>query len=162
VGERFTATGVDRIGVGLFPEERSLLRDVVEITDSAHTDRGDPGYERLNVPVYLGDEEASEEWWRLMGQQLDSQRSDDRAAFDEIVSDAGPDVVSRMAAEGFLRVVNASRLVLAARLGIEVEEDFSHLSPTDEALLWFLSFVVDDLSGEFMAKMPPAATAGDE
>lgn len=159
--ERFQARD-DRIEVRLFPAERLLLKDVAEITDSARTDRTDPGYDRLNVPVYLGDESASDEWWRLMGEQLESQRSDDRSAFDAVVGDDRTDVISRQEAEGFLRVVNSSRLVLASRLGIEVEDDFSDLSPSDEAVLWFLSFVVDDLSEELMGLLPPAAGHGDE
>lgn len=161
MGERFTARG-DSIEVGLFPAERSLLRDVVDTTDSARTDSADPGHDRLNVPVYLGDEAASEEWWGLMGEHLESQRSDDRSVFDDIIGGDRPVVISRDQAEGFLRTVNAARLVLAARLGIEVEEDFSDLGPADEAVLWFLSFVVDDLSVELLGGLPPAASGGDE
>jgi hypothetical protein len=163
VGERFTALGPDRIEVGLFPAERALLQSVVDASssamsaDSGHAGLSEPGRARLRVPVYLGDEEASEEWWRLMGTQLESAREHDRMIFDSVVSREAPTTVDAAAAEAFLRVVNASRLVLAARLGIEIDEDFSSLTAGDEAILWFLSFIVNDLSEE-LSEMFPVST----
>lgn len=165
MGERFSLDDSGRIEVGLFPSERKLLKEVVAASDSAlrvddDMSSEDPGRKRLHVPVYLGDEAASDEWWRLMGDHLRSARDDDRAVFEEVVGQGPPVVIDGATAEGFLRVVNSARLVFAARLGIEVEDDFGSLSVTDETVLWFLSFVVDDLSAE-LARMLPAPTEDD-
>lgn len=142
-----------------------MLEEVVAAADSAQlgpeeAKSDDPGHMRLHVPVYLGDESSSDEWWRLMGNHLQSSRAEDRRIFKRLINEEPPVVVDVLAAEAFLRVVNASRLVLAARLGIEVEDDFSGLSAQNEAVLWFLSFVVNDLSEE-LARMLPTATEGD-
>lgn len=141
------------ISVGLFPGELELLGDAVGQLDHIGSDGSDPGFARLNPPVYLGDAEASQEWWRLMGDQLAAARSDDRATFDAVVRGAGTEL-SLTEAQAFLRVVNQARLVYAARAGVEVPDDFANLTDQQEVVLWFLSFVVDDLSDELMRLLP--------
>lgn len=167
MGERFSLVGAGQIEIGLFPAERALLEEVVAASDSAQTSLNvattdDPGYRRLHVPVYLGDEASSDEWWRLVGSQLSSARAEDREVFAAAVTQDPPVVIDVAGAEAFLRVVNGARLVLAARLGIEVEDDFSGLSARDEAVLWFLSFVVNDLSDELTHSLPSPTEAQED
>lgn len=157
MGERFNAIEDDQIVVRLFPSERALLADVLTMLSSVDSD--DPGYSRLHVPVYLGDEEASKEWRRLMGDELDSARLEDRRVFSEVVATDKSEIVLDLdQAESLLRVVNEGRLVLAARLGIDVEEDFAGLSPETEMALWFLSFIINDLSEELSRRLSDPAT----
>lgn len=127
------------------PGERALLAGVVAGLNDLDGAAGDPGYARLHPPVYLGDETSSSEWWRLMGDQLSQARDHDREVFDRVVAQS-ESVLSPDDARSFLRVVNQGRLVYAARLGIEVAEDLEELDEEEDIALWFLSYVVDDLS----------------
>ena len=74
-----------------------------------------------------------------MRDELDQARAADRSAFLELVAaarqgaEASPDE-----AEAFLRVLVEARLVLAARLGIEVEEDYERVPVPDAAVLDYL------------------------
>jgi hypothetical protein len=139
--------------VGLSQGERDLLSRIVAGLDNMNPDGSDAGYARLNMPVYLGDQKASDEWWRLMGDQLEASRSDDRKIFDAVVGAPRSDL-KRSDARSFLRVVNQARLVYAARLGIAVAQDLEDIGGEDEVVLWFLSFVVDDLSAELSGLLP--------
>jgi hypothetical protein len=59
------------------------------------------------------------------GLELDESRAADRSAFALILEEATEGVVvSRAEAHAFLRVLVEIRLALAARLGVEVEEDY--------------------------------------
>ncbi|HEY5889981.1 MAG TPA: DUF2017 family protein [Acidimicrobiia bacterium] len=142
---RFSLTRDRRIRIELLPGERALLARVVLGLDTLEADRADPGYARLHPPVYLGDDTASTEWWRLMGDQLEKARGDDRAVFDRVVIEP-ESVLTPEEARSFLRVVNQGRLVFAARHGIEVAEDMEDLDEDEDVALWFFSYVVDDLS----------------
>jgi len=145
VETRFSVTRDRKINIALLPGERALLARVVSGLDTLDADRADPGYVRLHPPVYLGDDTASGEWWRLMGDQLERARSDDRAVFDRVVAEPGSQLTVGEA-RSFLRVVNQGRLVFAARHGIEVAEDMEELDEDVDVALWFFSYVVDDLS----------------
>ncbi len=145
MGDKFDAKRDGQILVRLSPEERALLARVVSGLDSVEANPDDPGHARLHPPVYLGDDAASSEWWRLMGDQLDQARSEDRRAFDRVVAETDSSL-TQDEARSFLRVLNQGRLVFAARLGIEVAEDMSGLGEENDVVLWFLSYVVDDLS----------------
>lgn len=147
MGDRFTADRDGFITVGLFPSERVLLSRIASQLDHLDPDGSDAGYARLNMPVYLGDQKSSEKWWQQMGGQLDAARDEDRKIFESII-DATQKDLSPADARSFLRVVNQARLVYAARLGIAVAQDFEDIAEEDEVALWFLSFVVDDLSEE--------------
>ena len=67
MGERFQATRDGRISLHLDPAEAAFLSDMVRMLESVGQVDGDPGEKRLNVPAYLGDAEAAEEWRRQMG-----------------------------------------------------------------------------------------------
>ena len=85
---------------------------------------------RLNVPVYLDDRHASDEWWRLMGDDLDSARMSDRSVFSRAITD-DLEPLNDEDANALLRVLNEARLVLGARMGVEVEEDHDHAPRMD-------------------------------
>jgi hypothetical protein len=143
---RFSITRDRQVRIELMPGERAMLARVVSGLDELGGTNDDPGYVRLHPPVYLGDEKSSTEWWRLMGDQLKEGRDHDRQVFDRVVSQP-ESTLSPDEARSLLRVVNQGRLVYAARLGIEVAEDLEGLEEDEDIALWFLSYVVDNLSG---------------
>lgn len=116
------------------------LSDLPELLESVGDREDDPAAGRLNVPVYLDDPEANTEWWDWMGGELDAGRAADRSAFRELV-EAAPDgvVASEEEAHAFLRVLVEGRLVLAARLGVEVEGDYDDLPEEQAAALQALA-----------------------
>jgi hypothetical protein len=132
----------DRKGilVTLQPEDVELLSQIPTFLNGIGVSESDPAAARLAVPVYLDDPEASDEWWRLMGSELDHSRAADRSAF-ELVVEAAPrgTVVSRPEAEAFLRVLNEARLALAARLRVEIEDDYETLDDSDRGALDYLA-----------------------
>lgn len=96
----------------------------------------DPAARRLHVPVYLDDPEANGEWWGFMGDELARSRQADRSALVEALTAAVEGtVVSREEAHAIVRVLVEARLVLAARLGIEVESDYERLDEREAAMV---------------------------
>ena len=118
------------------PGLAGLLADVPRALSSVGRTPGDPAADRLRVPVYLDDPASSQEWWSLMGGELDQSRAADRSAFAELVEAAVEGTVASMEeAQAFLRVLVEMRLVVAARLGVEVEEDYDQLPEAERVLL---------------------------
>lgn len=144
----------DGIRVQLSPEERVFLGDVLPLLAGVGAPGGDdPAADRLRVPVYLDDPESNEEWWRLMGQDLDAARRADRAIFDKTVSDDGPLVLSDEEADAVLRVLNEARLALGARFGIDVEEDHAELAEDSRQVLDYLGWIQEELTVELMRSL---------
>ena len=130
----------DGILVTLEPDDLDLLRQLPEFLAQLGDPGEDPAASRLQVPVYLDDPESSEEWWRLMGGELDQSRAADRSAFALILEAATAGTVASIPeAEAFLRVLNESRLALGARLGVEVEADYDELPEDDRSALDYLA-----------------------
>jgi hypothetical protein len=129
-------------------EERIFLRDVLPLLAGLGAVGEDPAATRLNVPVYLDDPEANEEWWRLMGEELNAARKTDREVFRKVVVDSGPVTLSDADADAFLRVINEARLALGARLGIEVEEDHDTVAEEGRQALDYLGWVLEELTVE--------------
>jgi len=108
--------------------------------DAIERGSDDPAARRLNIPVYLDDQDADREWWGLMGGELDEGRAADRAAFARAIGDSTDGVVvDRDTAHAMLRVLVESRLALAARLGVDVEEDYENLDTADAGALQLLA-----------------------
>lgn len=148
MGGHFDLIPGNRVRIRLSSSERALLQDVLVFVTGIEASPASPN-PRSRIPVYLGDAESSEEWSRLMGEQLDRDRSADRQSYTGIVkSDEREVVVDFDQAEAFLRVVNNGRLALADRMGIEVEEDYALLAADEEMVLGFLGYLVNDLSAE--------------
>ncbi|MEX0797518.1 MAG: DUF2017 family protein [Acidimicrobiia bacterium] len=148
MGKRFQATRDGRISLHLDPAESAFLSDMVRMLESVGQVEGDPGEKRLNVPAYLGDAEAAEEWRRLMGDRIEDGRAEDRRALRNAVDSQGTAAIDPARAEAILRAVNEARLVLAARLGIEVESDYAQLDAGGTVALHYLGLFIEDLTDE--------------
>lgn len=142
---RTTAAGI-RVELG--PEERLFLGDVLPMLAEIGAPGSDPAADRLKVPVYLDDPDANEEWWRLMGQDLDASRRADRSVFQKVVSGDEAVTLSREDADAVLRVLNQARLALGARLGIDVEEDHDDLPEDSRQVMDYLGWIQEELTVE--------------
>lgn len=149
---RFQSTA-DGIEVELTSEERLFLGDVLPLLAGIGAQGDDPAADRLNVPVYLDDADANEEWWRLMGQDLEAGRRSDRAVFKKIVESEGPVVVDDEEADAMLRVLNEARLVLGARFGVEVEADHDDLPEDSRQVMDYLGWIQEQLTVELMRSL---------
>jgi hypothetical protein len=139
-------TDGDVVVASLLPDERRFLSDVVPLLVSIRPN--DPAGSRLRSPVYREDEEANEEWWRLMGPELAESRSADRRTFNRLVEAAGDVDLDDSEADAVLRVLNEARLVLGSRLGVEVEADYEKLSEEGRWVLDFLALLQEELMDE--------------
>ncbi|HET8739944.1 MAG TPA: DUF2017 family protein [Acidimicrobiia bacterium] len=143
---RTTRKGIE---VRLTPEERLFLGDVIPLLAGIGAPGSDPAADRLNVPVYLDDPDASQEWWRLMGPDLDASRRADRAVFQRVVS-GDQTSLDDEEANSVLRVLNLARLALGARFGIDVEEDHDRLPEDSRQVLDYLGWIQEELTIELM------------
>lgn len=132
----FFVRAEDQVRIRLPEGLVEFLEDVPAALDLVGRSEGDPAAPRMQVPVYLDDSDANEEYWRWMGGELDESRAADRSAFALVLESATSGVeVSLAEAHAFLRVLVEIRLALAARLGVEVEEDYAKLDHTDAVVL---------------------------
>lgn len=130
----------DGISIRLGRRDVEFLSMLPAMLDEVGSQPDDPAAERLAVPVYLDDPDSDHEYWRWMRPELDAGRSADRSAFAELVSAAAGGVVaSQEEAEAFLRVLVEGRLALAARVGVQVEDDYARLAEDEEAILDYLA-----------------------
>jgi hypothetical protein len=129
-------------------EERLFLGDVLPMLAGIGATGDDPAATRLNVPVYLDDPSSNDEWWRLMGPELGEARKADRSVFARVVEAPGSVVLDEGEADAFLRVLNHARLVLGARLGIEVEEDHDRAPEEGRRALDYLGWIQEELTVE--------------
>lgn len=150
MGDRFQMIEGDRFLVTLSSQERDFLGDVTTMLRSVDpADSDDQASTRLRLPVYLDDAGSTEEWWRLMGDQLESARSSDRLVFDMVMGAGGGELVlDADEAEALLRVLNEGRLVLASRLGIQISSDFDDIDDGSRLALDFLHWLLEDLTNE--------------
>jgi len=119
--------------------ERGLVDFLLQfptLLDQIETGEDDPAAQRLHVPIYLDDAESNDEYWSLMGSELDRSREADRSAFREVLG-AAPDgtIASRQEAYAMVRVLNEARLALAARFGVETESDYETLEAPENDIL---------------------------
>jgi hypothetical protein len=136
------------ITVEMSPEERMFLGDVLPLLAGIGAKGSDPAADRLMVPVYLDDPEANEEWWRLMGQDLDAARRADRAVFSRMVTSDAQVTLDLEEADAVLRVLNEVRLALGARLGVEVEADHDELAEESRQVMDYLGWIQEQLTTE--------------
>jgi hypothetical protein len=138
------------IRVELSAEERTFLGDVAPLLAGIGAPGSDPAADRLHVPVYLDDPEANDEWWRLMGQDLEAARQADRAVFQRVVSTDEPVTLDAGEADAMLRVLNQARLALGARFGIDVEADHAELPEDSRQVLDYLGWIQEELTVELV------------
>lgn len=143
-------TARDGIIMELNPQERVFLGDVLPLLAGIGAPGSDPAADRLRVPVYLDDQEANQEWWRLMGEDLESARRSDRATFQSAIEAEGPVTLSGEEADAVLRVLNEARLALGARFGIDVEADHAELAEDSRQVLDYLGWIQEELTVELM------------
>ncbi len=136
------------IRVDLSAEERAFLGDVLPLLAGLGSVGSDPAADRLQVPVYLDDPEANEEWWRLMGRELTAARREDRNVFERVVASEAVTTVSNEEADAMLRVLNEARLALGARLGIDVEADHDELPEHSRQVMDYLGWIQEELTVE--------------
>lgn len=135
------------IVVTFTPAEQAFLGDVLPLLAGIGETGIDPAATRLNVPVYLDDQHASDEWWRLMGADLGAARLADRSVFQRVVGEETK-TLDEADANAFLRVLNEARLVLGARMGVEVEDDHDNLPDDSRQVLDYLGWVQEELTLE--------------
>lgn len=127
------------IAMRLSTADAEVLAQLPVLLDHVGQTSDDPAAERLGVPVYLDDPEANAEYWKWMAPELDAGRTADRSAFTELVATAPDGVVASFEeAQAFLRVLVEARLALAARLGVDVEDDYERLGAEESAILDYL------------------------
>jgi hypothetical protein len=143
-------TDGDRIRMNLSPQERMFLGDVLPMLAGIGAPGSDPAADRLRVPVYLDDADANKEWWRLMGEDLESGRRSDRAVFEKAINTEGSVTLEIGEANAVLRVLNEARLALGARFGIEVESDHAELAEDSRQVLDYLGWIQEELTVELM------------
>ncbi len=127
-----------------------FLGDVPSLLAGIGAPGTDPAADRLKIPVYLDDQEANEEWWRLMGRDLQAARRADRAVFEQVISSDEPVVLGYEDADAVIRVLNEARLALGARLGIEVEADHDELPEDSRQVMDYLGWIQEELTVELM------------
>lgn len=141
-------TTKDGISAGFSPEERLFLSDVLPLLAGIGEVGVDPAATRLEVPVYLDDPEANEEWWRLMGEDLAAARRSDREVFRKVIDSPRRYTLDDGEADALLRVINEARLALGARLGVEVEDDHDRLAEDSRQVLDYLGWILEELTVE--------------
>lgn len=146
-------SAADGIRVELTPEERIFLGDVLPLLAGIGAPGSDPAADRLTVPVYLDDPDSNEEWWRLMGSDLDAARRSDRAVFHKTVMSEEPLTIDEEEANAVLRVLNEARLALGARLGIDVESDHDQLPEESRQVMDYLGWIQEELTIELMRRL---------
>ncbi len=136
----FRPTTSGKVEMLLGDGEVAFLSHLGELLGDVGSEPGDPAAQRLNVTPYLDDPDASEEYRRLMLPELEQSRVADRSAFAELLAAASVGVeMSRGEAEAVLRVLVESRLALASRMRVDVEEDYDDLDEESAAALDYLA-----------------------
>jgi Domain of unknown function (DUF2017) len=128
-------------------EERELLLMLCEeLRGRVGEDRAHPDLRRLFPPAHPDDENAEDEYRRLLGSQLDVGRE---RALVTVEATVGQPTLTTDEAESWLRVLNDLRLVLGTRL--DVTEDLAwNLDPNDPrtpelAVYAYLSWLQEQL-----------------
>ena len=83
-----------------------------------------------------------------MGEELRASRDADRDIYARVMGSEEPVTLADAEADGFLRVLNEGRLVFAARLGLDVEDDHDRLPEPERQALDFLGGVLEELTEE--------------
>ncbi|HEX9124187.1 MAG TPA: DUF2017 family protein [Actinomycetota bacterium] len=134
----------------LTANERDVLRTLPGQLREMLTSGGaseDPGVQRLSPPAYLDDAASSEEFDRLVRDDLVAQRM---SAVDEMERTVDAERVNEDELTAWLGSINDLRLVLGTRLGVTEEMTPADLARDDPraasfALYAFLSVLEEDV-----------------
>ena len=136
----------EQIVTQLSDAERGFLRDALTLLGSIGDQPDDPADRRLNVPVYLSSPTNDEEWRSGFGSSLEAGRLADRSVFGSWLDSTQPATLSIEDADAVVRVINETRLALAARLGIDVAADYEKLDEMDRQALDYLGWLLEELT----------------
>lgn len=106
----------DRIINSLTVDDKALLVQIPDLLASVGLQDGDPAEAVMSRPAYADDSVASDEFDQLIGTQRANDHAADVGALDVLLR--GASSMSLDEAESVLRVLNRSRLTLAARAGV--------------------------------------------
>ena len=107
--------------------ERELLRTLPgELREILDSEQDDPSLRRLFPPAYERDDEAEDEYRRLMADELLEGR---RAALRLVQETAGRERLGAEELDAWLRALNDLRLVLGTRLDVTEETYVTELDP---------------------------------
>lgn len=156
----------DGVAVRVGDDHLLALELLPDLLDSVGAAEGDPALSRLTPSAYPDDPEAQEEYGRMINPELEREREADRRILGNLLAArqraAGSEkrerksgmsettVLSQEETESLLRVMNESRLTLAARLQIE-DDAWEKMPerPNEEApammLLRYLTFLQEAL-----------------
>lgn len=126
------------------PPFLDLLASIPALLDAVGTDPDDPAARRLRTPFFLDDPAADGELRRLVESDLDDGRRSDRDLVRSLVAGGGGRL-DREEAEAVLRVLVEGRLALAARAGVEDEEDYEEIDPRTAGFLDLLGVLQIEL-----------------
>lgn len=145
------------ISVRLSANEQDLLRALPGMLDEVGEPGGvDPAANRLRPTVHRDDATADAAYHDMIDGQIAAERRSDRAAFGESLN-RRPLVLSQQEAETWLRVLGESRLVVAARMGIVDDYDWSDrrmAAGPNGAILQYLSYLQDRLVAALSRGLP--------
>lgn len=134
--------------VRLSQAERDLLRDLpAELRRLLEVNPEDPSARRLFPPAFEGDQDAEQEYRRLMRDELLAGR---REALRVLEETADRERLTREELDAWLGALNDLRLVLGTRLGVTEELYEEALDPEDPqaretALYVYLTWLQEQL-----------------
>lgn len=102
-------------------------REVLAMLPDFLAQAGEEGVTRLKMPAFPDSPTDDEEFWDLVGGDLNRAREGDRAALAETL-ERQPLTLSAAEAEAWLRVLAEGRLILGARAGIVEEADYERVA----------------------------------
>ena len=109
----------------------ALLGELDELVEAGPDD---PGLRRLNPPAYLDDPEKDVEYQLLAGDELRTSR---RAAIETVRASLGEEILTEEQLWAWIQSLNALRLVVGTRLGIDEDDHAIEVDPDDPAApLW--------------------------
>jgi hypothetical protein len=127
------------------PDERDLLRSLpAQFRDVLQTD--DPSLRRIFPPAYTDDDDANDEFRRLMREELLEGKL---AALAIVEETAGADHLTGEQLEGWLGALESLRLFLGTQLDVREEIYSSAIDPDDPnapalALYRYLSWLQEE------------------
>jgi Domain of unknown function (DUF2017) len=145
---RIERTREGDLRVRLSQAERDLLRDLpAELRRLLELNPEDPSARRLFPPAYEGDQDAEQEYRRLMRDELLAGR---REALRVLEETADRESLTREELDAWLGALNDLRLVLGTRLGVTEELYEEALDPEDPqaretALYVYLTWLQEQL-----------------
>lgn len=127
-----------RISVNLPAGERQVLRRLPADLKEMFSQPDDPGLRRLFPPAYSDDQEAAEEYRRLMQADLIERHA---AALDTLARTADASELSEEEATAWLSALNQLRLVLGTRLDVSEDDDPREMRSPEHQLYLYLGYL---------------------